>query len=313
MAPKRQRQPHSAEFFGPQRDHWWNRDHLALIAARFGLESVRSALDVGCGVGHWGRLVATVLPDEATITGIDREPAWVRAASELATRSSLGDRFRYQEGIAEALEFADGGFDLVTCQTVLIHAVSPRAVIREMLRVCRPGGVILVAEPNNRASLLVDTSVNAGAPVEDLLERLRFALTCERGKAALGEGHNSIGDLLPGYLAEEGVENVQTFISDKTEALVPPYGSEGQQALRAYTIKQAEEETWGWSREDARRFFTAGGGGEDEFDLAWGRRQEENRAAARALERGTFHTAGGTILYAIGERKPTGAGPPARA
>jgi hypothetical protein len=40
-------------------------------------------------------------------------------------------------------------------------------------------------------------------PLEELLERMRV-LMCERGQMALGEGNSSIGDLLPGYLAEEG-------------------------------------------------------------------------------------------------------------
>lgn len=117
-----------------------------------------------------------------------------------------------------------------------------------------------MAEPNNRASMLVDTSANADASIEDRIELIRFVLTCERGKAALGEGHNSIGDLLPGYFAEPGVENVQTFISDKAAALVPPYRSEGQQVPRSHVIKEATEETWGWSREDGGRYFSAGGG-----------------------------------------------------
>jgi hypothetical protein len=143
-----------------------NRDHLALIAARFGIESVRSALDLGCGVGHWGRLVATVLPDEATITGIDREPAWyVRPASwPRDPVSATAVKGTTRSGI---------------CSRV----ISPRRASRTSRRSSRTR------------------------------RRLWFPHTAPRGSRLCG----------------------------------------------AYTIKQAEEETWGWSREDARRFFTAGG------------------------------------------------------
>ena len=53
--------PHSAAYFGPERDFWWNVDHLALMASRRKLEDVRSVLDVGCGVGHWGTLLVSIL------------------------------------------------------------------------------------------------------------------------------------------------------------------------------------------------------------------------------------------------------------
>ncbi len=215
MRGERGDRPHSAEFFGPERDHWWNLDQLALIACRIGLGDVASALDVGCGVGHWGRLLGSVLPAEAQIVGVDREPSWVREASAPAERARLSQRLRYVEGRAEALPFHDASFDLVTCQTVLIHVESPPAVIGEMLRVAKPGGVILAAEPNNRTSALVATSNTAAASIDELLDEAWFLLMCERGKVALGEGDNSVGDLVPGYLAEQGVREVETFIADK--------------------------------------------------------------------------------------------------
>jgi SAM-dependent methyltransferase len=301
---------HSAEFFGPERDHWWNLDQLALIASRVGLGDVVSVLDVGCGVGHWGRLLGGVLPGQAQIVGVDREPSWVCEASARSERLGLSDRFRYVEGRAEALPFPDACFDLVTCQTVLIHVESPPAVIGEMLRVAKPGAVILAAEPNNRAAALVATSNTAAASIDELLDEARFLLICERGKVALGEGDNSVGDLVPGYFAQHGVDEIQTFIADRPAALVPPYASEGQQALRDYVLREAQEGTVGWIREDAQRFFIAGGGSAADFDGAWERRLQGRRLDAQALRDGTFHTAGGTILYVVAGRKPATGGTP---
>jgi hypothetical protein len=51
----------------------------------------------------------------------------------------------------------------------------------------------------------VDTSVSADASIDELVDLMRFDLTCERGKTALGEGNGSIGDLLPGYFAQHGI------------------------------------------------------------------------------------------------------------
>ncbi|MGI9184311.1 MAG: methyltransferase domain-containing protein [Solirubrobacteraceae bacterium] len=302
MASEQREKLHSAEFFGPERDYWWNRDHLELIASRLGLAAVGSVLDVGCGPGHWGRLLSAVLSTEATVVGIDRERAWTNRASVTAQELGLGARVRYEQGVAEALAFADGSFDLVTCQTLLIHVASPSGVITEMVRVAKPGGLILAVEPNNRASLLVDET--SETPIDDLLERLRFELTCERGKIELGEGNNSIGDLLPGHLAEHGLTDIQAFICDKAAMLVAPYASPDQQALRNRALTEAAESTWGWDREAARRYFLAGGGSQDEFEAAWRRRLGENRQRASALTDGSLHTAGGNILYAVAGRKP---------
>jgi ubiquinone/menaquinone biosynthesis C-methylase UbiE len=293
--------PHSWEFFGPERDHWWNRDYLALIASRLELDGVRSVLDVGCGIGHWGRVLGSVLHPDASFVGLDREPRWLSRAAELADQQALGDRFQYEQGTAQALPFADESFDLVTCQTLLMHVPSPELVIREMLRVLKPGGVFLAAEPNNRASLLVDDTTPT--PIEQFIDRLRFWLVCEQGKAALGEGNNSVGDLLPGLLAEQGAGSIETFIADKAAVLVPPYHRPDQQALREYALKEAADNTWGWTRADARRYFIAGGGTEADFDRGWADRLREIHERAAAISNHSLHTAGGRLLYIVAARK----------
>src|SRR5215813_1520039 len=140
---------HSAEYFGDTRDYWWNLDFLELMSKRLSLDCVQDVLDVGCGVGHWGQLLANVIPSSARIQGVDREPRWVEKAAERAAARGFADRFNYQVAVAEKLPFADASFDLVTCQTVLIHMPDPGAVVDEMVRVARPGGLILAAEPNN--------------------------------------------------------------------------------------------------------------------------------------------------------------------
>lgn len=298
---------HSWEFFGPERDYWWNRDYLALIAARLELDRVRSVLDVGCGIGHWGRALGSVLHPTASFVGLDQEASWVSWATETARRQGLDGRFRYLEGAAQDLPFPSGSFDLVTCQTVLMHVPSPAVVIKEMLRVLRPGGVFLAAEPNNRASLLVDDT--APTPIDAFIDRLRFWLMCERGKAELGEGNNSVGDLLPGLLAEQGATSIETFIADKAAMLVPPYHRPDQRVLRDYALKEAADNTWGWHRADARRYFIAGGGSDDEFDRAWEARIREIHQRADAITNHSLHTAGGRLLYIVAASKPETVGP----
>jgi SAM-dependent methyltransferase len=304
MASDDAREPHSAAYFGPERDFWWNLDHLALIASRRGLASVRSVLDVGSGQGHWGMLLSSVLPGDASFAGVEREPEWVAEAGRRAERLGLADRFRFLQGVAESIPFDDASFDLVTCQTVLIHVPDPRAVVREMLRVAKPGGQVIVAEPNNRVSFLVDSSVTAAAGVEDLVDLIRFRLYCERGKHAVGEGNMSVGDLLPGVFADVGLVDVEAFVSDKAAVMVPPYRTEEQQALKGLLLHEAESGGWGWSRDEAERYYVSGGGEPGDFAPAWDRRIAEARAVAAAVERGAFHSAGGMIHYVVVGTRP---------
>jgi SAM-dependent methyltransferase len=295
---------HSAAYFGAVRDFWWNVDHLELCARRLGFERVRSVLDVGAGVGHWGRLLRHVLPPDVTLVGVDREPAWVDEATRRATEAGLTDRFSYRQAAAEALPFEDESFDLVTCQTLLLHVADPRAVIREMLRVTRPGGLIVASEPNNRSLTLMDSSVNVDASVEERADLVRFYLTCERGKIALSQGNSSIGDLVPGYFRDEGLEGIQAYLSDKVSLMVPPYEGEDQQALKQAYAQDAERGAWGWTRDEARRFYLAGGGDEADFDAAWDRRQAEARLLVDSIEQGSFHSGGGDVLYLVAGRRP---------
>ena len=74
--------------------------------------------------------------------------------------------------------------------------------------------------------------------------------------------------------------------------------------LGLYAVRQAAENTWGWDRNDGRRYFVAGGGTDEEFEHSWQRRLNENRVKASALHSDSFHTAGGAILYAVVGRKP---------
>src|ERR1043165_4598562 len=204
--------PHSADYFNELRDLWWNADFLELMAKRLEFGRVASVLDVGCGVGHWGRVLAPVLPKSATLIGIDREERWVDEAAANAAKAGLASRFSYRQGDAQRLDFPDNTFDLVTCQTVLMHLPEPLTALREMLRVASPGGLILASEPNNLVSTATFSSLSESWSSDDIVERLRFDLTCQRGKKALGLGFNSLGDLVPGMLASLGAADVRVYM-----------------------------------------------------------------------------------------------------
>ena len=106
---------------------------------------------------------------------------------------------------------------------------------------------------------------------------------------------------MPGFFAEAGLTDIEVFVADKPGALFPPYASEDQQALKADLERDGLETLWGWTREQAERYYTAGGG--EAFAPAWERRRAAARRVADSLAAGTFTTAGGMLLYLIAGRK----------
>jgi SAM-dependent methyltransferase len=298
------RAAHSAEYFGDVRDHWWNLDFLRLMAERWRLDVVRDVLDVGCGVGHWGMLLAAVLPEDARVTGVDREPAWVDEARARALARGLQGRFSYQQGVAERLPFPDDAFDVTTCQTVLIHTADPAVAIAEMLRVTRPGGLVAVAEPNNLTAALLLDSISNQAGVGDIVELIRFQLTCERGKVALGEGDNSLGDRVPGLFAAQGLADIQAFANDRVTAVFPPYADAAQRAVVDDARDRAAGRFWYWSEPDTLRFFLAGGGSEPDFAAHYARALAAGENIVRGMDDATYHGIGGGSFYFVSGRKP---------
>lgn len=85
------RKQHSSEYFGDQRNHWWNADFLELMSKRLNLSKQYKVLDVGCGIGHWGQLIAPFLPSGSTLIGVDKEEKWIREAEKRAISLGLSN------------------------------------------------------------------------------------------------------------------------------------------------------------------------------------------------------------------------------
>lgn len=293
-------------FRGQWRDLFWNRDFLELMAQRWQLAEVREALDVGCGAGHWGRTVLSLLPPEATMIGLDREPAFLAMAQEQAREAGLTERLSFVEGTIEALPFPDDRFDLVTCQLVLIHIDDVEAALREMIRVTRPGGLVVVVEPDNRAGNLALLNGAPGLEDDELASLVLLQIVCERGKQQLHEGNWSIGGLLPGLLRAAGLHGVRAYTNDRCIELAPPYQEPAMQvALRQELAWTAEDvSVLTGSRHDTRRLFLAGGGSEPAFESAWAVMVRWLRTIEQGIAAGTYHAARGFVLYLASGRKP---------
>jgi len=102
-------------------------------------------LNVGCGTGGFN--VAAERAGAET-WGIDASADAIRIC---ALRRALGAGGRYAVAAAEALPFPDGTFDLVYCLSTLEHVADVERAVREMVRVLRTGGAVMVYAPNSWA------------------------------------------------------------------------------------------------------------------------------------------------------------------
>ncbi len=293
-----------AGFAGDWRDSWWHQDFLELMASRLQLDAVSSMLDVGCGAGHWGVRLLSVLPPDATLVGVDYEADFLAPATERAARFGVGDRVDYQAANADELPFADNSFDLVTCQTVLMHVPNARTTLTEMFRVTKLGGVVLVAEPDNLANGVLNALGDPRLSLEDRVALVRFDDICHRGKIELGSGDHSIGGRLPGLFAELGVDDVRVHLNDRCSPIYPPYDDPDQKAQleQWFTWIAADVSPFG-KHDDARATFIAGGGDAAEFETLWDAWIRSQKAAHAGVEAKTYRTGGGHAHYLTSGRK----------
>ena len=99
-------------------------------------------LDVGCGPGSITRGFAERL-SPGQVIGLDLSKEIVAAARQDAAARGLAN-LQYEQGNVYALPFPDTSFDVVYAPYVISVVPDPVAVTREMHRVCRPGGKIII-------------------------------------------------------------------------------------------------------------------------------------------------------------------------
>ncbi len=104
------------------------------------------ALDIGTGLG----VLAVMLAEEGAVVviGVDISPGMLEQAEylRLSHPSAATERISYRLAPAQELPFSDESFDLATCRLLLNHARTPERIVKEAVRVLKPGGILLMAE-----------------------------------------------------------------------------------------------------------------------------------------------------------------------
>jgi ubiquinone/menaquinone biosynthesis C-methylase UbiE len=175
---------YAAKYTGPMHD--------ALIK-ELERRNFATLLDVGCGTGTFLSMILNKF--NARVFGIDISPGMIKKSREL-----LSDRADLKVGDSEHLPWSDESFDIVTCIASFHHYPHPEPVLKEMKRVLRHGGSLIIADPwapnpwRFFANLIIRSPFNKGGEVRvysleemrEFLERCGFASIGWRTKGRLG-------------------------------------------------------------------------------------------------------------------------------
>jgi len=208
----------------------WKRRSFDLMRARPG----GSALDVGCGTGSDALALARIVGPSGRVVGVDKSEAMVQEARRRARDSGVPVEFRVAE--ATALGLPAESFDAARAERVLVHLHDPISALAEMSRAVRPGGRVVVTEPDMETYF-----VNAR---DRALTRRILTFICD------GFPRGWIGRELPGLFHDVGLDEIE--VHGEVQIVTDPeigkrlfdFARVAARARDAGAISATEAEAW---------------------------------------------------------------------
>lgn len=140
--------------------HSYNESIITLMQQKFGVDyewfirkvasittpnSGDKILDVATGPGTVALALSNYAKNSCQITGIDISESMLNCARKNVSKVGLEENFEFRLANAEELPFESNMFDITT-SSLIIHHTKVMQVLKEMIRVLKPGGRITVAD-----------------------------------------------------------------------------------------------------------------------------------------------------------------------
>ncbi len=284
------------------RKYLWHDDAINRIAAWIGLKGGMSVVDVGCGMAYLGHTYWKYIKKGGTYIGIDNDAKMLKTAKQ-ATSIWTGRKPVFVNGDAYNLPLRDNSVDCAMCQTLLLWLKGPKRAIGEMVRVVKPGGVVVCLEPDNTTE-----SDHSSLPELTLKEKLiseKYLYIWRRGRMKLGQGDYSIGKKVPHLMKETGLTNIDARINDMVHVFEPPHDTPLQKHLlkmlkKIAHISKKDLKFW---KDLEKRQYIAGGGTLREFNrmMKWGIKRRS--ILKKQVEDHSFFYCNTSIFYIIKGQK----------
>jgi demethylmenaquinone methyltransferase/2-methoxy-6-polyprenyl-1,4-benzoquinol methylase len=124
-------------------DRSWRRRAIKEIVRD---NSVQEILDIACGTGDFSIAIARRMSPGSRVTGVDLSEGMLAVMKEKLKEEGLEDCVVCGQGDSEAMDFEDGRFDCATIAFGIRNFEHREKALREILRVLKPGGRLVILE-----------------------------------------------------------------------------------------------------------------------------------------------------------------------
>jgi SAM-dependent methyltransferase len=196
-----------------------NADYLEFLVSkvwRIDRRPLRIA-EFGCGYGRFAAMLLPLLSSGTFYAGFDSAATLVSRGKELFAGSSYPISFVRGDVLDAPLR--DNNFDLTLAHLVLMHVPDPQRVLREMIRVTRPGGMLITCDASrngHNALLHIEEANEQENSCLDLIQTVNRSIRRESGV------DYNLGMKTPILMHRLGLKNVQARVSDLAVLLFPP-------------------------------------------------------------------------------------------
>ncbi len=165
------------------------------VADVLGVDRGDRVLDVGCGTGTLAFVLASRVGPQGAVSGVDASPEMIAAAQAKGRGKKAAPAF--QVAPAQDLPFPDGSFDEVATSLMIHHLPEEQRLdaVREMIRVLRPGGRLIIVEfqaPQDRVGKWMVDHLFGPAMVDLNLDEV-VAMTVEAGATGVRRHPSGVG------------------------------------------------------------------------------------------------------------------------
>lgn len=206
------------------------------------VQAGHSVLDAGCGTGRDALAMLERVGDIGHVMGIDSSATMIAEATK---RAEGHQQVSFRQADIHQLDLISDSFDRCLALKTFQHLSEPREALRELVRVTKPGGKIVIGEPDHEL-------VTIATPYTDV--NRRFIQFRSDSLKQGGIAHQLYGLFKEFGLVDVSIELLPTIYTDyELRKCVAPYLDEIRVAERVGVVTREEADTWNAYLEEAIR------------------------------------------------------------